>query len=52
LITGENVDDHISFLAKPDWNKVDFRQFSKVHNKSLEKYDFSFKAIAAQFQAE
>lgn len=50
LITGENVDEYISFLAKPDWHQVDFRQFSKVHNKSLEKYNFSFKAIAAQLR--
>jgi ABC-type sugar transport system substrate-binding protein len=48
MITAENVDRYLQLLSNPDWDRVDFKQFSKVYNKSLKKYDFSFEAIAKQ----
>jgi ABC-type sugar transport system substrate-binding protein len=52
MITAENVEHYLPILTNPYWNDVDFKQFSKVYNKSLKKYDFSFKAIAAQLQSK
>lgn len=48
MVTAENVEHYIQLLSQPDWNRIDFKQFSKVYNKSLEKYDFSFETIAKQ----
>lgn len=33
---------------KPDWSKVDFKQFSKVHNTARGKYDFSWQRVLEQ----
>ena len=48
MITTENVDRYYQILSHPDWGRIDFRQFSKVYNKSLKKYDFSFEVLAKQ----
>ncbi len=50
-ITKDNVDEYMTNVgANPDWSKIDFKAFSKVHNKSLKKYDFSWQQIVAQMK--
>ncbi len=44
-VTTENATFFKEKLTDPDWDKIDFTQYSKVHNKSLEHYDFSFTKI-------
>ncbi len=50
-ITKDNVDEYMTNVgANPDWSKIDFKAFSKVHNKSLKKYDFSWQKVVAQMK--
>ena len=48
-IDKNNVEDYMKVFGNPDWNKIDFKQFSKIYNPSLKAYDFSLKAIFQQF---
>lgn len=48
-ITADNVDAYLKKLSNPDWNKIDFKQFSKKYNPSLQKYDFSLEALLKAF---
>jgi hypothetical protein len=50
MVTAENAEHYIQLLSHPDWSRIDFKQFSKVYNKSLAKYDFSFETIAKQLK--
>lgn len=46
VISQDNIDTYVNKLGlNPDWSKIDFRRFSKVHNKQMVKYDFSWQAI-------
>lgn len=47
-LTRENLDDFQHFFADREWDRIDFTEFSKVHNPSLKRYDFSFGAVLAQ----
>ena len=51
LINSDNVEKYIKLLKDADWKQIDFRQFSKVHNKELRNYNFNFEAIAEQLTA-
>ena len=46
-ITAENIDYYYEFLVNSDWNKIDFKQFSKTHNPNLKAYDFSLESLLA-----
>ncbi len=50
-LTRANLDAYERDFADRDWSKVDFSAFSKVHNPSLARYDFSFGAVLAQRHA-
>ena len=45
-ISKKNIYEYMNSIGKnPVWSKIDFKAFSKVHNKSLKKYDFSWHRI-------
>jgi ABC-type sugar transport system substrate-binding protein len=46
-ITRDNIDTFLHKLGKRNWNKVDFRKFTKTNNPALKSYDFSLDAIFA-----
>ena len=50
-ITIDTVDDYMTYVgSNPDWSKIDFKTFSKKHNKSLKKYNFSWETIIKQMK--
>lgn len=48
-ITADNVQTYLKRFNNPDWNKIDFKQFSKKYNPSLKKYDFSLETLLDAF---
>ena len=48
-VTVDTVKDYKAKLGNPDWNRIDFKQFSKKHNPDIEKYDFSLQALLNAF---
>lgn len=48
-ITADNVQTYLKRFNKPDWSKIDFKQFSKKYNPALKKYDFSLKTLLDAF---
>lgn len=48
-ITADNVQNYIKWLRQPDWSKIDFKQFSKKYNSSLQRYDFSLGTLLGAF---
>jgi len=42
LITKNNIDKYYTYLSEQNWKEIDFSRLSKVKNKNLESYDFSF----------
>lgn len=45
ILTADNIQPFIKKFGDGDWNQVDFRQFSKKHNKDLHRYDFSLDIL-------
>ena len=45
VISQENVDSFLALPSKKQWDDIDFRQFSKIYNPKLQKYDFSLSAV-------
>ncbi|MBF0187805.1 MAG: ABC transporter substrate-binding protein [Magnetococcales bacterium] len=45
VLDSENVAQYLALFADGNWDKVDFRRFSKVLNPEMERYDFSHAAI-------
>lgn len=45
LIDGNNISDYQVLINNPDWSKVDFRQFSRIHQKKLSDYQFDFAVV-------
>ena len=43
VITEENVEKYRKLFGRKEWSNIDFRRFSKVYNKSIEKYRFDLK---------
>jgi ABC-type sugar transport system substrate-binding protein len=48
-ITADNVQTYLKRFNNPDWNKIDFKQFSKKYNPSLKKYDFYLETLHDAF---
>jgi ABC-type sugar transport system substrate-binding protein len=48
LIDQTNVKQYLRNFGDRDWGKIDFKKLSKVHNKSLKKYDFSLDQLLNQ----
>ena len=44
-LTEENINDYLRKFGDGNWNKIDFRRFSKKYNPHLSKYDFSLDAV-------
>jgi len=44
-IDSSNVDQYQTFFTDQNWQKIDFRRFSKKLTPSIRRYDFSWKAI-------
>jgi ABC-type sugar transport system substrate-binding protein len=34
--------------ANPDWSRIDFKRFTKTHNRDLKRYDFSWARVIEQ----
>lgn len=51
-IDASNIQKFSRVFGIQDWEKIDFRQFSKTHNPKLEHYDFSLDAVLKQFEAD
>lgn len=49
-IDKSNVDQYLEVFGEQEWHKLDFKKFSKIHNRSLEKYDFSLDTVLKQFK--
>jgi ABC-type sugar transport system substrate-binding protein len=50
LIDRNNVNVYLKNFGDRNWGKIDFRKFSKVHNKNLKRYDFSLDQLLNQLQ--
>ncbi|BCS88523.1 hypothetical protein PSDVSF_17650 [Pseudodesulfovibrio sediminis] len=48
LIDKSNCARYMPILRKENWNKIDFKQFTRTHNPRLKKYDFSPEAVVNQ----
>jgi ABC-type sugar transport system substrate-binding protein len=51
-LTRDNVDEYLRILEDGNWEKIDFRAFSKVANPTLKHYDFSLQALFKQRRGE
>ncbi len=49
-IEHDNVEKYLSLLNRQEWHRIDFTQFSKIHNPQLRKYDFSVEKVLRQLQ--
>lgn len=49
-VTSENIQQYQKLLDKLDWSSVDFRQYSKILNPALRKYDFSIERLLADLE--
>ncbi|MBL4631738.1 MAG: ABC transporter substrate-binding protein [Paraglaciecola sp.] len=45
LIDRNNIDNYQVLLNKPDWSKVDFRQFTLSHQADIADYQFDFSRV-------
>lgn len=45
-----NANEFISKLAKNKWKRIKFRNFSKIYNHDLKKYDFSLQVLLKQLK--
>ncbi|OHD10417.1 MAG: hypothetical protein A2Y34_01170 [Spirochaetes bacterium GWC1_27_15] len=45
VLSQENVDTFLKVFGDGNWEKVDFKKFSKTLNPKLKKYDFSLKNL-------
>ena len=48
LIDKGNLKTYLPVLDRANWEKIDFKRFTRTHNKRLTKYDFSPEAVARQ----
>jgi len=44
-ITKANVDEYLNYFGDQNWDKIDFRKFSKTYNPALKEYDFSLPKL-------
>lgn len=49
-VTPDTIKDYKEKLSNPDWDRVDFRRFSKKYNSKLKKYDFSLQTLLSAFE--
>ncbi len=49
-IEHDNAEKYLRLLNRQEWHRIDFTQFSKVHNPALLKYDFSVETVLRQLQ--
>lgn len=47
-LTKDNVDSYLKHFGDQNWGKIDFKQLSKYHNKSLSEYQFTVDALLKQ----
>jgi len=40
-----NVEKYYQYFKTGNWDKIDFKQFSKIYNPKIKKYDFSLEAV-------
>ena len=45
-----NVEQVARLIEPATWTSIDFKAFSRVHNPTLQRYDFSIDAVLAQLQ--
>lgn len=51
-ITRERAEQILSLISDYDWERIDFTRFSKVHNRELQNYDFSWDAVLQQLKRD
>ncbi len=51
VLTQKNVKAYFEQFGDGNWEAIDFKQFSKVHNPELAEYDFSLYSVLNQFTA-
>ena len=44
-VTRERAEQILSLVGDYDWEQIDFTRFSKVHNRELQHYNFSWDAV-------
>ncbi|MFK7827044.1 MAG: ABC transporter substrate-binding protein [Oligoflexales bacterium] len=48
IIHQDNISDYLKYFKDSNWDKIDFKKFSKVLNPNIKKYDFSLDTILNQ----
>lgn len=49
-LTKKNISAFLNNFGDFNWDKVDFKKFSKIHNESVVVYDFGLDAVLAQVE--
>lgn len=52
LIDRSNLEKYLPLLNRNNWEKIDFKRFSKTYNPSLKHYDFSPDAVLRQLNGK
>jgi hypothetical protein len=51
-LTRENVGQYLAAFGERDWDRIDFRAFSKACTPGLRRYRFSFEEVLRQQQQQ
>lgn len=49
IIDSSNANKYLKYFGDSDWDKIDFKKFSKVYNPDIKEYNFSLEEIFKQF---
>ena len=48
IIDSTKVYDYLKYFGDSNWDKIDFKKFSKYYNKDIDNYNFSLDKIIEQ----
>ncbi len=49
LLTSKNINRYYDFLTLQNWEKIDFKKYSKFLNPKVEQYDFTFDTLLKNY---
>lgn len=52
LLTTENINRYLPLLDEKNWDRINFRHFSKYYNRSIEKYNFEIETLSRMISEE
>ena len=50
ILTRANIDHYVKALDRTNWDKINFKNFSKHYNESLKEYHFGVEAILRELE--